>query len=566
MGCASRQVVKPINEREGYTHTYEKIDTAALEAQLYFLIARDLERKADTNALHAYEMAYKSDTLSEFLPQYISALSLINNQPNKALYYLRKKRENDALPDSTLRQMGAIYLQYGMYRNALPLYASLDSMGQKDSLFYAILLEKNGKYLEAEKIVTSLKIDTTTIGKLKRADLLRNGGELDSAKTLYQEILANESYSRGARKGEALTLLFLDSATVAIGKLEGLISEENDSTTPIDPVIHEAAARYYASLGQLTPAINTLEPLYTKKGSNMDLYYGRMIGVYLLMGNRIKESQAVFKELLTLRPKDPELHYFLGAIYGGLQEVDSAAISYEKALEIKDSYIDAYSALALLYLDHQKFAKAKEVTARFVEKRGDVSVSWGLYGALLNMEKSFPEAIKALEKAVALDTTKKNTRFLFELGIALDRGGEKSRAEETFGKILAIDSTHASAANYLGYVWAEDGRNLEKAKELIQIALKDDPKNGAYLDSYGWVFYKLGNYEKALKYLTQALEDIKDDYVVYYHIGDILVALNRKEEALPYYKKANSFENDDKESITQKIEALETELFQNGTE
>jgi tetratricopeptide (TPR) repeat protein len=92
---------------------------------------------------------------------------------------------------------------------------------------------------------------------------------------------------------------------------------------------------------------------------------------------------------------------------------------------------------------------------------------------------------------------------------------------------------------------------------LILQALAEDPDNGAYLDSYGWVLFQKGFYDEALPQLLRSAELITDDYVVYYHLGEVYLKLNNKKSALEYYKKANSFEeNPDFDKIAEIISSL----------
>jgi tetratricopeptide (TPR) repeat protein len=120
-----------------------------------------------------------------------------------------------------------------------------------------------------------------------------------------------------------------------------------------------------------------------------------------------------------------------------------------------------------------------------------------------------------------------------------------------------MNPNNALAANYLGYMWAEKGINLDEAETLILIALQEEPDNGAYLDSYGWVLFQKGRYEEALPPLLRSAELITDDYVVYYHIGEVYLKLGDKKNALKYYKTANTFENNpDFEKIEKIISTL----------
>src|SRR5258708_36717235 len=86
-----------------------------------------------------------------------------------------------------------------------------------------------------------------------------------------------------------------------------------------------------------------------------------------------------------------------------------------------------------------------------------------------------------------------NHLFYFQLGAACERNGDYDQAEKNFLKSLEVSPDFAEALNYLGYMWAEHGQHLERAKDLIEKALNNEPKNAAHLDSLGWGHFKLNH-------------------------------------------------------------------------
>jgi tetratricopeptide (TPR) repeat protein len=128
--------------------------------------------------------------------------------------------------------------------------------------------------------------------------------------------------------------------------------------------------------------------------------------------------------------------------------------------------------------------------------------------------------------------------------------------------LIAKDPDNAAALNYLGYMFAEDGSNLDEAETLIQRALKLQPANGGYLDSLGWIYYKKGQYKRAMEVLERAVALDKNEGVIWEHLGDVLVALGQKKSALEKYREALKLKNDsrDEARIRKKFEELQKEL------
>ena len=109
-------------------------------------------------------------------------------------------------------------------------------------------------------------------------------------------------------------------------------------------------------------------------------------------------------------------------------------------------------------------------------------------------------------------------------------------------------------------MWAEHNMHLDEAEEMIGRALQLDPNNGAYLDSLGWVHYRKGKYEDALKELLRAAQNLtRDDPVVLEHIGDTYSKLNRIPQALDYWQKAITL-NPENKLLAEKIENTKTTM------
>ena len=159
----------------------------------------------------------------------------------------------------------------------------------------------------------------------------------------------------------------------------------------------------------------------------------------------------------------------------------------------------------------------------------------------------------------ALKTKPNELDLQFELASAYERSGDHKAAEETFLAVLQKHPDHAASLNYLGYMWADANRNLERAQEMLVRAVSQEPRNGAYVDSLGWVYYRLGKLELAEKYLTDATRLLPRDATVHEHLGDVLAKRGEAARALESYRTALTLELEakDEEKIRSKIAELE---------
>jgi tetratricopeptide (TPR) repeat protein len=125
-------------------------------------------------------------------------------------------------------------------------------------------------------------------------------------------------------------------------------------------------------------------------------------------------------------------------------------------------------------------------------------------------------------------------------------------------EVLRLNPNHADALNYLGYSYSERGIHLDEALKLIQKAITLKPNMGYITDSLGWVYYKLGDYEKAVAELERASQLTPDDSTISEHLADGYAKLNRIEKATYFYEKALKLEPkpDQKERLEKKIKEL----------
>ena len=133
------------------------------------------------------------------------------------------------------------------------------------------------------------------------------------------------------------------------------------------------------------------------------------------------------------------------------------------------------------------------------------------------------------------------------LGVSLERLGESQAAETHLLRAIEIDPGDAYALNYLGYWWADEGRNLDQAIAMIERAVSHRPTSGFFVDSLGWVHFKLGDAARAVGYLERATELEPSDPEITGHLGDVYWVLGRYDEARYKWKLALSLSTDEDE-------------------
>lgn len=171
--------------------------------------------------------------------------------------------------------------------------------------------------------------------------------------------------------------------------------------------------------------------------------------------------------------------------------------------------------------------------------------------------ENFKAAIAAMNEAIAAKPD--DVELKFQLGSILERAGDHKGAEETFLALLEKRPNHAPSLNYLGYMWADKGVNLERAEEMLTRAVGQEPENGAYVDSLGWLYFRQGKLELAEKYLTDATRLLPRDATVVEHLADVVAVRGQTDRAVELYRLAIDLdpESKDIQKLRAKISDLE---------
>jgi len=126
----------------------------------------------------------------------------------------------------------------------------------------------------------------------------------------------------------------------------------------------------------------------------------------------------------------------------------------------------------------------------------------------------------------------------FLLGAIYERQKFFDKAEEQFKKVLSVNPKNAPVLNYYGYMLGDLGIRLDEAETLVQQALKEDPFNGAYLDSLGWIYFKENKFSASEITLRKAVERERHDATIHSHLGDLYAKTGRSELAAAEWEKS----------------------------
>lgn len=234
------------------------------------------------------------------------------------------------------------------------------------------------------------------------------------------------------------------------------------------------------------------------------------------------------------------------------------AIEFYKSVKPEDiDYLEAQRSAAELLEQEGKIEESIAFLEKNYETNKDVSALIQI-GDVYRRAEKYGEAIKAYNRAETALGGKIEAGYwqlLYVRGMSYERTGDLKKAEQDLEAALAFKPDHPYLLNYLGYSWAEQGKKLDKALDLIDKAAKLKPDDGYIIDSLGWVHYKMGDYAQAAMYLEKAIELVPYDPTINDHLGDAYWQVGRKNEARFQWNRAlnNSKDDTDKAALERKI-------------
>ena len=318
-------------------------------------------------------------------------------------------------------------------------------------------------------------------------------------------------------------------------------------------------ARYYLHIEEHDRVDELLGEAVEAMPDSVDLYL--FWGQALALQERYDEAIATFRSGLERQPGNVELFERWGYVHEQQEQYEEAVEVYREGLAAGARPVPMYIRWGMVLGRQERWLEALD---RFDQAAGGASDDSSLAEAYLHSGIALEnlgrlqEAIEKLRQATGLDSS--DTVPLFYLGSCLEQASRTlpdstahlDAAIAVFDRLIELDPGDAYALNYLGYMYAERGIRLEEAVGLLIRAVSIDPGNGAFLDSLGWAYYRLGEFERAERFLAKAIEQFddqeeEDQAIIFHHAGDIAKALGKEGEAASHWRRALELTPDDEE-------------------
>ncbi|HEX2833028.1 MAG TPA: tetratricopeptide repeat protein [Thermoanaerobaculia bacterium] len=453
---------------------------------------------------------------------------------------------------------------------------------------YAQVLTKLGRGAEARQYLErAVQIDPTfTPAIMQLLEIYQQANEFQKAADLLQPLVEDDPLNVEMQRQQAFFYLRAGNARAARDRFKALVAAD-----PKDTRVLYYYAESLNDLEEYAEAEKIFKQLIAAEPKDPDFVASYALS--LAGQKKWDEASTRFNQLLTMSDVPENLNALART---QLSFIDLQKGNYAAAAETAKSILVfrnkpnaqainiAVEALrkqeknadvvALLEPLVTKYPDDPFLNARYVESLirsgdktrakqiADTQIKLGSRNAIAAAEayasaKDLKSAIDLMKSAVAAKPEDLDLRF--QLGSIYERANDFNLAEQSFLSVLEKNPQHAPTLNYLGYMYAERNVNLDKAHEMLTRAVGQEPQNGAYVDSLGWVYFRLGNLDLAEKYLTDAVRLMPRDATVHEHLGDVLAKRGDMARALQVYKTAIGLdpEQDELEKLRTKIAEIE---------
>ena len=512
----------------------------SIDVTNYLLYLQARQDQDFDSAVDYLKKALKSDPGNKSLESEMFTLLTVEGRIDEAYPYAKKELETD--PNSLLASL--VVIAYHVSKNDFDAaQKQIDEFPTKEeNAFLYPLLEvwiQAGRK-DREKALQALsKLDQPGLESLyyfHSALLYDMWGEEDKAKENYEALLqepgglslrAAQAYGNFLlRQGESKKFKALVEAYRKGAKSYPLLDE-----TFFTAGAQKADKKVPKSIA--TPRAGLAEAFFDISGSLADKGSPEISLFFIRFG-------------LVLDPSLSLARVLLGEIYEKQERYDQALALYEEENENSETYYASQVRMGIIYAQKGDLDRAEKQLRMLAQKRPDLAFPWIELGNVFIANAKYPQAIEAFTQAIdrvpILDRS--HWTLFYSRGAAYERNQQWDLAEQDLLQALILSPDQPLTLNYLGYSWIERGKNVLKAKEMLEKAALLAPREGFVMDSLGWAYYLLEDYDHAVIVLERAVDLDPGSAVINDHLGDAYWRVGRKREARFQWSKSLALNDD----------------------
>jgi len=247
-----------------------------------------------------------------------------------------------------------------------------------------------------------------------------------------------------------------------------------------------------------------------------------------------------------------EAIFIKGQLLQMINEYFFAETMYLKIPQKSEYFLDAQRNIAFNYSETNEFVDAENKIIKIIQNNGNDYQLSKILADFYRIEKEYEKAIN-LYSSLFEQNYEDSWYVIYLRGICYERSDNWKKAEIDFLKSLELKSNSPNVLNYLAYGWIERNKNIQQSFEMLTEAYDSNPDSYYILDSLAWAHYKKKEYKKASELMEKVIDMVPGEAISLDHLGDIYFAMDRKREAIYFWKQAKDLAEPEDE-ITKQIQ------------
>jgi len=394
-------------------------------------------------------------------------------------------------------------------------------------------LQKPAKALQIYKQILD-RFGPEADAYFQMAQIYGNGGDYKKAAEALKGMLEIDPGNFEIKKALGDAYLRADSTGAALRIFNELVE-----VNPENLELRAAIAHAYLTKQNYDAAAEQFESVLRRDSLSLDdqLRFGQVFLSFIQKDSLVAPyAVKLFERIKRRYPKDWRPYWFLGSIDDIIKNDSGAVLNFQKVKELASWNPDGWVGIATVYYERGRYDDAIQVLSEAKKVFPEEFRIQYLLGASYRGIHRLTDAASSLEKAVQLN--EKSVEALSVLALVYDEMKKPEESDTIYEHALRMDAHNNLLLNNYAYSLAERGLQLPRALQMAKEAVADQPTNQSYLDTYGWVYFRMERYDEAERYVRKAIELGSKSAVIHEHLGDIYYKMSRKDKAMELWQKA----------------------------
>jgi tetratricopeptide (TPR) repeat protein len=507
----------------------------SFKAREYFLKGIFLQAEERfSEALVQFHKAQIFDTTSATIHNSLAENYLKLNEFEPALFHLKKALVLQPENLETYQLLGEIYFRQQDDDKAIAAYKkvlALDPFDDNARNFLFFLYEKTKKpeakallYEELLKLYGKNKLLLEQI-----VEFYQKQKDYPNAIKYIDEIITLDSTNARYYFIKGQMLENIQKIPEAIGNYEKVLEYTPDEINAIRKL-----AFLYRSENQHQKVIDLYLPFLESNPDDMIARLSIAESFYFL--DKFDKSRELLLPIENQKNNPWGVNDLLGRVELEEKNFDKAIYYFSKVIEHDKKNRFGWLFLGFTYSDKGDLPNAEKTYRQAVTYLPQDATLWSWLGIVLQRQNKFAESIEPYQKAIILDP--KNINALSSLPVVLEGLNLFSQSDSVYEAGLKNLPENALLLNNYAYSLSERNLRLDEALKMAQKAIEIEQENGAYLDTIGWIYFKLNQLSEAEHYILKSLQLRPNSPVVLDHMGDVYFNMDNIEKAKTYWKKS----------------------------